>query len=112
QDNKSLDDLTAHFIGAGNHRRLGNSGMFFQCTFHLKGADTVACADNHIVGTPHEPEVAILVFVGTIPGDVPGAANTGLGRVWITPVFFKHPGRTSPRYLYSDLALFVRRKFA
>src|SRR5258708_6668168 len=86
--------------------------MFFQCTFHLKGADTVARADNHIVGTPHEPEVAILVLVGTISGYIPVTANTGLGRVWITPVFFKHPGRTLRLYFYRDIALFVRRKFA
>src|SRR6266516_4949720 len=112
QDNKSLDDLTAHFIGTGNHRRLGNGGVLFQCTFHLEGADTVACADNHIICSSDKPEVAILVLVGTIPGDVPIATNTGLRCLRVAPVFFKHPRWAPWLYLYRDITFLVRRKLA
>src|SRR6266852_6172390 len=94
QDNKGLDDLTAHFVGAGNYRRLGNGGVFFQCAFHLEGADTVANADNNIIGSSDEPEVAILVLVGTIPGDVPVATYGGVGCVRVAPVLPEHPGGT------------------
>src|SRR2546423_7961897 len=78
QDNKSLDDLTAHFIGTGNHRRLGNGGVLLQCTFHLQRAPTGARAANHIICSSATPEAALLLLVGPHPAAVPLATNTKL----------------------------------
>src|SRR5438132_5028416 len=79
QDNKSLDNLTAHFIGAGNHRGLGNGGMFFQCAFDLERADAITRADNHIVSAPHEPKIPIFIFIGTVASYIPVTANSVIG---------------------------------
>src|SRR5260370_31925677 len=77
QDNKSLDDLTAHFIGTGNHSRLGNGGVFFEGTLHFERANTIASADDGIIGAPHETEVARLILLGAISSELPVTANVG-----------------------------------
>ena len=46
---------------AGNDRRLGYRWVFLERAFDFKWADAVAGANNHIVGTAHKPEVAILI---------------------------------------------------
>src|SRR5579884_3656896 len=85
QDDEGFDDLATHLVGAGNDSGLGDRGMFFERAFDLEGANAVAGADDDIVGASHEPEVAVLVLVGAIAGDVPVAANAGVGGFRIAP---------------------------
>src|SRR5438270_714779 len=84
--------------------------MLFQGALHLEGANTVAHADNHIIGAPHEPEVAVLVFIGTVPCNIPVPANTGIGGIGIAPVFLEHPRRALWLDTHSDIALFIGRQ--
>src|SRR5436853_577953 len=52
-----------------------------------------------------------LVLVRAVSSDVPIAANIGLGCLGVAPVFFEHPGWTMRFHTYSDVTLFIRRKF-
>src|SRR5579883_3240997 len=85
--------ISPHLAAAGDDSGVGDRGMFFERAFDLEGANAVAGADDDIVGASHEPEVAVLVLVGAIAGDVPVAANAGVGGFRIAPVLFEHPRR-------------------
>src|SRR5216683_4271496 len=111
ENNVCFDDLAAHLIGAGDDRRFCDGGMFFQRTFYFKWADTITRADNYIIGSTYEPEVAILVLKGAVASNIPITANAGLRCVWITPVFFEQPGWTLWLHLYSNIAFLVGRKW-
>src|SRR5579872_710602 len=65
--------------------------MLFEGAFDLKWTNAIARADNHIVGPPDKPEVAIFIFVGAVSGNVPVTTHTGLGRFRVMPVLFEHP---------------------
>ena len=61
EHDRRLDDLAADLVGnarngALHHRRVGHQGAL-----HLERTDAVARTLDHVVGTPHEPVVAVLV---------------------------------------------------
>src|SRR5260370_14624452 len=99
-------------IRAGNPSRLGHCGMFFEGALHLKWPDTIPGTDNHIIGSSHEPEIAILVLIGTVTCDIPVSTNTGSRGLRIAPVLLKHPGGTPRLNTYRNITLFVGWKLA
>src|SRR6266699_3019120 len=107
KDHIGLHNLAAHLIGAGDHRRLGHGGMLLERALHLERPNAIARADNHIVGASDKPEIAIFVFVGTVASDVPVATDASISRLWVAPVFLKHPRRTLWLYTDGDITFFV-----
>ena len=67
--------------------------MLYQCAFNLEGADAVTGGDNHIVGTAHEPIVAVLVFVSFVTSKVPITHERTVHRFLILPVFLEQANR-------------------
>src|SRR4051812_42117423 len=86
--------------------------MLFERALDLKGTNTIAGTDDHIIGPAYKPEIPILVFVGPVASDIPVATNTIGGRFGIAPVFLKHPRRALRLNSNSNVALFVGRQFA
>src|SRR4030095_13445714 len=66
-----LDDLAALLVARTDHRPLPHRGMLQQRGLHFRPGDVVAARDDHVVGARLEPEVAVLVDVVAIAGDVP-----------------------------------------
>src|SRR2546425_7746458 len=54
---KRFDNFAAHLVGAGNDCRLSDGGMLFQGALYFKWSNTIARADNHVIGATHKPEV-------------------------------------------------------
>src|SRR5438034_6572354 len=106
----SFDDLAAHLVGTGDDCRFRNRRMLLEGALDLERANAVARAVDHIVGAAHKPEVAVLVFVGTVAGDIPVAANAGRAGIGITPILPEHPGWALRLHTHCDIALFVRRQ--
>src|SRR5579859_4100167 len=86
--------------------------MLFERAFHLEGADAVARADNHIICSPDEPEVAVLVFIGAIARDVPIAAHAAVGGIRVAPVLLEHPDGSMRLNPHRYIAFFTGRQFA
>src|SRR2546430_12148428 len=107
-----FDDLTTHLVGAGDDRRFCDGGMFFQRALYFEWPDTITSADNHVVGAAYEPEVAIFVFISAITSNVPIPTYAGLCCIRVAPVFLKYPRWTLRFDLYSNITLFIGRKFA
>src|SRR5437764_7249062 len=107
-----FDDLATQLIGAGDDRRFCNGGMFFQRALYFEWTNTIARAYNHVIGAAYEPEVAILVFISAITSNVPISTYAGLCCIRIAPVFLKYPCWTLGFDLYSNITLFIGRKFA
>src|SRR5258708_5518157 len=103
-------DLAAHLIGTGNDGRLGYGRMLLQGALYLKGAYAVTGADDDIIGTSDEPEVAIFVLVSTVSGDIPVTTNAGSSGIGIAPVFLEHPGWALRFDAHGNIAFFMRRQ--
>src|SRR5487761_2497460 len=73
QNDERLDNLAAHGIRAGDHRRLHHRWMLHQRALHLERANAIACRDDYIVCAPNKPEVAIGVAVGAVASQIPVA---------------------------------------
>ena len=67
-------------VRGGDRRRLEDVGVLDQGALDLEGSDAVAGGDDHVVGPSDEPEVAVLVPVRAIAGQVPVAEAAASGR--------------------------------
>ena len=79
EDDISLDQLSPDFIGNAHHGTFKDIGQFHKNAFHLKGTDAVSGALDQIVGTPHIPVVAVLIFPGGIAGVVESVVPAFVG---------------------------------
>ena len=67
----------------------GHGGMLDQCALHLKWSNPIASRQNHIIGTPHKPEVAILIHISSVTSDIPITFAGGCGPLRVFPILFK-----------------------
>ncbi len=104
QDDKRFDHLPSGLIGAGDHRRLGHRRVFPQGAFHLEGPDAVAGAENHVVAAADEPEVAVIIHVAAVAGQVPAVAEDRGGALRRLPVFLEKPHRACRFHPDRDVA--------
>src|SRR5262252_674773 len=87
QDYEGLDDLSPESDGRAYHRGLGDGGVVEDRALDLEGSDAVACALDHVVGAPLEPEVALRISSPEIADGHPAtAAAHGGGALGIAPV--------------------------
>src|SRR5438105_15865468 len=107
QDHVRLDDCAPHRIAFADHGRLGYSGVLDQCAFDLEWADSIAGADDYVVGSSHKPEVAVAIDVGAVARDVPVAALRCFRGRFVSPVFLEQADRALGTKAHSDVALVV-----
>jgi hypothetical protein len=66
--------LPPQLVGRRDDGGLRHGGVRGEGRLHLDRADPVARGDDHVVGAPLEPEVAVLVLAGAVAG-APGAGG-------------------------------------
>src|SRR5947208_15894433 len=86
QNDKRLDEMAAPLVGRGDRRRFAHSRVLDARRLDLEGPDPVAGRDDHVVGAPRVPEVAVGVLLGGVLGVEPLAAEGLLGVLRAVPV--------------------------
>src|SRR3954462_2824060 len=86
EDDERLDDVAAHLVGRGDRRRLLDRRMLEARRLHLERADPVAGGDDHVVGPPRVPDVAVLLLHRGVLRVEPVAAEDLLGVLRAVPV--------------------------
>ncbi len=92
-----MDALALDLVGDADHGGLGHGGVGDQGALDLRRAQAVAGDVDDIVDAAHEPDVALLVHPGAVPGGVdPGElGEIGLAeavRIAINPAHQARPG--------------------
>src|SRR5271154_5563232 len=80
--------------------------MFQQRALHFEWADSVAGGNYYVIGTAHEPEIAVDVADGLVAGQIPFAAEDVGGLFRVFPVLEEqrrrplrgHAGGPPPRF--------------
>src|SRR5262245_1154908 len=67
--------------------------MFNQGALYLERPNAVRGARDHIIGAADEPEVTVLVRLGTVTGHVPAVAKHTGGGLRVPPVLLKQAER-------------------
>src|ERR671933_1169882 len=86
EHDERLDHVAALLVGRGHggglaHRRVLQAGRL-----DLEGTDAIAGGDDHVVGAPGVPDVAVLVLHRGVLGVEPLAAEVRLGVLRAVPV--------------------------
>ena len=93
QRDERLHDLTAQIVGLADHAGLGDRGMRHQRGFDFERADALARGVDDVVGAALEPEVAVLVDVRGVAGEVvAGELEVLLVARGVVPDLAHHPG--------------------
>ena len=79
EDDGGFHDLASYLVGHAGDGTFHHGGVGHQGAFHLEGADAVAGTLDDVVGTAHEPQVAVFVLPGhvarVVDAVVPGRAR-------------------------------------
>ena len=86
QHHERLHHVAATLVRRGDRRRLAHRGVLDAGRLDLEGADPVTGGDDHVVGAPGVPEVAVLVALGRVLGVKPLAAESLLRVLRPVPV--------------------------
>ena len=70
QDHERGDRLAGRVVGLADHRRLGDRGMVDERRLDLGGGDVVARHEHDVVDAAEQPEVALVVALGAVAGEV------------------------------------------
>ncbi len=70
QDHKSDDGLPGRGVGCAHHRRLGHLRVRHQRRLDFGGGDVVAGDEHHVVDPAEQPQVAVLVPLRAVAGEV------------------------------------------
>src|SRR5690242_4982216 len=81
--------------------------MFFQGALDLEWPNAVTSAVDDIIGPADEPEIAVLVFIRAVAGNIPITANASSAGIWIAPVFPEHPDRALRLHAHCDVPFFI-----
>ena len=96
QHDKRHNGLAGGVVGTPDHSRLGHQRVGHQRRLDFHGAQTVSRYVQHIVNTPHDPEVAIGVALRTITGQIIAfelfREIAFLEAFWVTPDVADHGG--------------------
>ena len=79
QDDVADDRLTGRVVGRPDDRGLGHGRVVDQRRFDLGGGDAVARHVHHVVDPAEQPDVAVVVDLGAVAGEVP-ARRTATSR--------------------------------
>ena len=105
EHDRRLDDLAADLVGnarngALHHRRVGHQGAL-----HLERTDAVARTLDHVVGTPHEPVVAVLVAPRHVARIIHPVVPRLAGQLIVQVVTLEQTERLAPVGADHDLPL-------
>jgi len=75
QDDECFDDASPVRVGARDDGAFFHGRVLRQRVLHLEGADRVAGTDDDVIGTALIPEIAFLILLRLVPGNVPLAAE-------------------------------------
>src|SRR5262249_41661451 len=70
QYDKRLHNLRPQRVRLADDRGFDHGRVLDQHAFHLKGADPVRRAGNHIVRPPDKPEITVLIHPPTVAGNI------------------------------------------
>ena len=70
QDDERDDALAGGRVGGADDRRLGDLGVGDERRLDLGGGDAVARDVHHVVDPAEQPDVAVLVLLGAVAGEV------------------------------------------
>ena len=73
---EGLHDLARHRVGHADHAGLGDGRVLHERALHLERADEVARGLDHVVGAADEPEVAVVVALREVAGQVPAVRRS------------------------------------
>src|SRR4028119_1465596 len=85
EHDEGLDDAAPVRVRRGNDGALDDGRVLDQDALYLERADTIAGREDHVVRTPHEPQVAVRVSVGPISGEVVAVPEDARRRVRLLP---------------------------
>src|SRR5262249_33261412 len=94
EGDKGGDGLTLDPVGAADHCRLGDERVIHQRGLDLHRGDAMAGDIHHVVDPPEQPEVAVLVDLGAVAGEVDSRVAAPVLRdesIWIPVDPAKHP---------------------
>ena len=98
QADESGDGLAGQRVGAPHHRRLRHRRMGNQGRLHFHGGNVVAGHQHHVVHPAQQPEIAVPVQLGPVPGEIhprkPGPVGVDVSLV-VPPDGAQH-GRPRP----------------
>src|SRR5262249_61144579 len=86
EDDERLHDLPPDRVGARHHGRFEDGRVLEESALDLEGPDPVPRGDDDVVGAADEPEIAVLVAPGAVPGQVVLATSAGLRLFRVLPV--------------------------
>src|SRR5574341_1715263 len=86
QGDKGRNRSSLDGIRPTHHGRLGYVGMTDQGAFHLHGPQPVPSHIDHIIHSPHHPEITILIYSGPIARKITPSSCLGILELDITPV--------------------------
>ena len=81
QYDEGLDGLADELVWFADHRRFRHGVVADQRAFHFGGAEPVAGHFDHVIGTAHEPQVAVFIFVADVAGGVAVRDRVPIGLV-------------------------------
>jgi hypothetical protein len=98
------NDLAPLFIGKTDDGHLGNRRMQGKIALDLDRRDILAAGDDHVVDAARHEQVAVLVEVTRVAGEIPALAQRFRVCVGTSPITFE---RLVARQQRDDLALFI-----
>src|SRR5215472_19249933 len=110
QDNERLDNSAAYFIGAGDDGRFGHGVVLEEGALDLEGTDAIPGANDHVVSSTHEPEIALGVTQTAVSGNIPLASEGIGGFLRVLPVFLEQAHRALRLDAYSNISLLAWRQ--
>src|SRR5262249_37236043 len=83
------NDLAPALVRDPDHGHLGDRGMQRQAAFDLDRRDVLAAADDHVVDAAGDEEIASIVEITRIAGEIPAVAQGLAVRVRPPPIAFE-----------------------
>lgn len=107
EDDRRFDHLPPDLVGNPRDGTFDDGRMGHQGALHLEGADPVARTLDHVVGTPHEPEISVLVAPCHVARIVHAVVPDLVHHPVVQVILLEKPQRLPPVGTDHDLPLFA-----
>ena len=105
EDDGGLHDLASYLVGHAGDGTFHHGGVGHQGAFHFERADAVAGTLDDVVGTAHEPQVAVFVLPGHVARVVDAVVPGLAGALRVAVVFLEEAEGFALAGADDDLAL-------
>ena len=107
QNDRRLDHLPPDLVGNPSDGTFDDGRMGHQGALHLEGADPVARTLDYVVGTPHKPEISVLVAPCHVARIVHAVVPDLVRHPVVQVILLEKPQRLPPVGTDHDLPLFA-----